>query len=371
MNRLTSGTVSLIALLVVSGCNNDPTEDLRGGITKLQASPSTANVVLGKTKTVQVSALDDQGNLLETAFEVTDVGPGISVKRDSTFFPQFVNDTLLTVPPTAPTFQFIITGTEFTTSSFKVTAGGQEVTIPVTVTSDPTTTPLATVASTGPSASDPTVLTLPAPFQFGTDAGVTFDAGAAIVVSRSDDGRSITIFPPPGATNAGAVTGVVLDYIPTVPLTTTTDVALTISPTVPPQPGTDSPATAPTIAIPASGGTTAFYDGTGFASPVCGVSNDGVPCQLYKFTMPADGSFDVDLVWNNTTDLGVYILTADGTADTDQACDDLGNAEDGGEEACTITLTAGDYLLAVVNFGPFYTPPDPTPDWISLAITTP
>jgi hypothetical protein len=370
MNRLTSGTVSLIALLVVSGCNNDPTEDLRGPLTRLQASPSTVNVVRTKTKTVQVTGFDAQGNPLESAYEVTDVGPGITVKRDSSFFPQFLNDTLLTVPPTAPTFQFIVTGTEFTTSSFKVTSGGQEVTIPVTVTADGTTTPLATVTSTGPSASDPTVLTLPAPFQFGPDAGVTFDAGAAIVVSKSDDGRTLTIFPPPGATNAGAVTGVVLDYIPTVPLTTTTDVALTISPSVPPQPGTDSPATAPVIEIPASGGTTAFYDGAGFGAAVCG-GNSGVPCQLYKFTMPADGSFDVDLVWNNTTDLGVYIMTADGTTDTDQACDDLGNAEDGGEEACTITLPAGDYLLGVVNFGPFYTPPDPAPDWISLAITTP
>jgi hypothetical protein len=82
--------------------------------------------------------------------------------------------------------------------------------------------------------------------------------------------------------------------------------------------------------------------------------------------------FDVDLVWNNTTDLGVYILSADGTEDIpDQLCDGLGNGDDGGEEACTITLVAGDYLLAVVNFGPFYDPPDPAPDWISLAITTP
>lgn len=369
MNRLTSGTVSLIALLVVSGCNNDPTEDLRGPITRIQATPSTVNVVFGKTKTIQVQGVDDQGNLIPTAFEVTDVGAGISVKRDSTFFEQFVGDSL-TVPPTAPTFQFIVTGNEYTITSFKVTAGGQEVTIPVTVTADASTTPPATVVSTGPSASDPTVLTLPAPFQFGPDAAVTFDAGAAIVVAKSDDGRTLTIFPPPGATNAGQVTGVVVDYIQQVPLTTITDVALTISPTVPPQPGTDDPATAPVIEIPASGGTTAFYDGSGFGAAVCG-GNSGVPCQLYKFTMPADGSFDVTLAWNNTTDLGVYILSADGTTDTGQACDGLGNGEDGGEEACTIELTAGDYLLGVVNFGPFYTPPDPAPDWISLAITTP
>jgi hypothetical protein len=65
-------------------------------------------------------------------------------------------------------------------------------------------------------------------------------------------------------------------------------------------------------------------------------------------------------------------MTADGATNIpDQSCDGLGNGDDGGEEACTITLTAGDYLLGVVNFGPFYDPVDPPPDWISLAITTP
>ena len=124
MNRLTSGTVSLIALLVVSGCNNDPTEDLRTGVSRIQAAPSQLTVNQGKTKTVQVTAVDDQGNPLETAYEVTSTGPGISVKRDSSFFPVFINDTLLTVPPTAPTFQFIVTGTELTTTSFVVSAEG-------------------------------------------------------------------------------------------------------------------------------------------------------------------------------------------------------------------------------------------------------
>ncbi len=370
MNRLTSGTVSLIALLVVSGCNNDPTEDLRGPVTRIQATPSTLNVTQGKVKTIQVSAVDDQGNVIPSAYEVSAVGSGISVKRDSTFFEQFVGDSL-TVPPTAPTFQFIVTGTDLVSTSFVVSAAGQQVTIPVLVSADPANIPVATVTSTGPSASDETVITAPDPYIFAEGTTVTFDAGAAIVLGISDDGKQITIFPPPGATSRGIITGLALPYLPQAPLSDSTDVPLTISASVPPQPGTDDPATAPVIEIPASGGTTAFYDGSGFGAAVCG-GNSGVPCQLYKFTMPADGDLDVTLAWNNTTDLGVYILNADGTQDIpDQLCDDLGNAEDGGEEHCTLTLVAGDYLLGVVNFGPFYDPPDPAPDWISLAITTP
>ncbi len=375
MNRLTSGTVSLIALLVVSGCNNDPTEDLRGPVTTIQATPTTMNVTLGKVKTIQVQALDAQGNLIPAAYEISAVGSGISVVRDSTFFEQFVGDSL-TVPPTASTWQFKVTGTDLVSTSFTVSAAGQSITIPVLVGADPANIPVATVTSTGPSASDETVITAPAgPYIFGPDAAVTFDAGGAIVLGISDDGKTITIFPPPGATSKGIITGLIVPYLPQAPVSDSTDVALTISATVPPQPGTDDPATAPEVALPPSGGTTAFYDGAAFASPVCGESNDGAPCQLYKITLPADGSIDATLGWSNTADLGLYVLSADGTTDVigfpDSGCDVLGNGDEGGEESCTFDLTAGTYILAVAFFGPFYDPVDPAPDWISLSITSP
>jgi pre-peptidase len=369
MNRLTSGTVSLIALLVVSGCNNDPTEDLRGPVTRIQSTPSTLNVTQGKTKTIQVTALDDQGNLIPSAYEVSAVGSGISVKRDSSFFEQFVGDSL-TVPATATTFQFIVSGIDLVSTSFVVSAAGQQITIPVVVAPDPAFAPISTVTSTGPNASDTTVITAPAGYVFNPDAAVTFDAGDAITLGVSDDGSQLFILPPPGATSKGIVSGLAAPYLPQAPVTDSTDVALTISTSVPPQPGTDDPTTAPVIALPPSGGTTAFYDGTAFGAGPCGVQSIS-PCQFYKITLPADGSFDASLAWSNTTDLGLYVFESDGTTLTDQACDDLGNAADGGAEACTITLAAGDYYIALVNFGPAYVPPDPAPDWLSLAISTP
>jgi hypothetical protein len=135
--------------------------------------------------------------------------------------------------------------------------------------------------------------------------------------------------------------------------------------------GTDSPATAPAISLPASGLQSVVYDSGSFASTVCGEANDGAPCQLYKISLPEGASFDASLTWNNTADLGLYVLSADGTTDTDQACDDLGNGADGGAEECTITLAPGDYILALVDFGPFYTPPDPAPTEVTLKITSP
>jgi hypothetical protein len=326
-------------------------------------------VQLGRTTNVDATATDSQGNLISTSFQATN-GSAISVVRDPTFQPIFVNDTQAVAPGEATTFRFKVTANALGSESFTITAGDKSTTVPVSVTRDPLIPPpLVTVSSTGPSASDPTVLTVPAPFAFPEGAVVSFDAGDAILVDRAADGSSITIFPPPGATTVGTVV-VGLSYLLSDTATTTTDVPLTISTTVPAQPGTDDPATAPTITLPAAGATTAFYDGAAFGASVCGASNAGFGCQLYKISLPADGSFDAALGWSNTTDLGLYVLAADGTA-TDQLCDDNGNADEGGAEACTITLPAGDYLLAVVNFGPGYVPVDPPPDWISLAITTP
>ena len=45
---------------------------------------------LGPTRT----ATDEQGNLIETAFDVSGASPALTVLRDTTFQPIFVNDTL-------------------------------------------------------------------------------------------------------------------------------------------------------------------------------------------------------------------------------------------------------------------------------------
>jgi hypothetical protein len=375
MKRLIVGSVVSVSLMIVAACSGDPTESLRGGIVRLDASPSQLAVQQGRTVKVDVTASDSQGNQIATSFDIATVGAGISVQRDLTFRPVFVNDSTLSPPAQDPTFRFAVTANELVSTSFTITAGGKEVTVPVAISFDPATLPPATVASTGPSAADQTVLTLPAPFIFTPDAAVTFDAGGAITVGVAADGSSLTIFPPPGTTSTGVVSGVGLSYLPSDTGSTVTDVALTIATTVPPQPGTDDPATAPEVTLPPSGETTAFYDGAAFGSPVCGESNAGLPCQLYKITLPADGSIDAALGWSNTTDMGLYVLSADGTTDVigypDSGCDVLGNGEDGGAESCTFTLTAGTYLLAVVSNGEFYDPVDPLPDWISLAITSP
>ena len=133
MNRFRSGLVPLFALLAVVGCNSEPTEDLRGEPSQLVATPSQLFLEVGQTKEVIVGAVDQQGNPLDFNNEVTATGTGISVRRDSSFLPIFVNDSTLQAPATAARFKFLVTGSAYTSTSFTVSAGGLERQIPVQV----------------------------------------------------------------------------------------------------------------------------------------------------------------------------------------------------------------------------------------------
>lgn len=355
MNRLISGMGLTSALLFAGACNNDPVSDLQGNVNRLEANPGTLLVPIGKSRKTQVTAVDDQGNPIESAYEVTATGPGIQVTRDSTFVPIYSGG-VLTVPPTAPTFQFLVTATDFATSSFTVSAGGKDVTVPVTVGPDPANVPTSTVSSTGPNASDPTVITAPAGFIFGPDAAVAFDAGDAIPLSVSDDGTQLTLLPPPGATSKGTVSGLIVPYLPQVPVSDSTDVAITINASVPSQPGTDSPNTAPDVTA-----SPVFYDGGGFAGT--DISGDGGigKSQYYKFTPAADGDYTITANWGSPADVDLILCD-------DLACSapDFSSATGAQPESSTYTLTGGTtYLIDLVLFGP---PGAANPPWVSVSI---
>jgi hypothetical protein len=245
-------------------------------------------------------------------------------------------------------------------------------TLPTTtkVTTPAVTALPSTLSSTTPTASVPVVLTsTDGNFTFVDPAAVTVGTTAAIVTGQT--ASTISFLSPPGSTGLVSVDAVdVAGFSLALPSSAP---SITTSATVAAMPGTDDPATAPVFTIPPAGSSSGFFDAGGaggFAAATCG-GNSGVPCQLYKFTLAADATFDVTGTWSNEADIGLYFMTADGTTDTDQACDGHGRGADAQPEACTITLVAGTYLLGVVNFGPFYPENDPNPDWIGLGFSTP
>ena len=366
MRRLILGSVVSGSLLLLAACSGDPTDVLRGGVAKLNPSPSKLFVEQGKTTAVDVTATDDQGNQFVTPFTLSDVGSGITVQRDLTFRPVFVNDSQ-TGPPTADAiFRYRVTANDLVGTSFTVEAGGKSVVVPVAVVPAPGTIPAAAVTQSGPTAQDTITLTMPAPYAFQGTAAAFLDIGNAVILGRSPDGTSLKLFALPGTASLDSITGLNLPYMPAVPLVTTPASPVTVNTTVVAATGTDDPATAPPITIPAAGEQSGFIDAGTMAAASCG-GNSGAPCQLYSFSLSAETNLHVKLLGSNAADLGLYFINADDGSDSDQFCDGLGRDEV--PEECDLTFPAGNYLMSVVSFGPFYAENDPNPDWVAVYLS--
>lgn len=221
MNRFRSGLVPLFALLAVVGCNSEPTEDLREGV-NLTATPTQLFIEVGETKEVIVGAEDNQGNPLDFNYEITSTGSGITVRRDSSFLPIFVDDSTLAAPATGPRFRFIVEGTAYTTTSFTVSAGGEDITIPVQV------IPQAGLAATF---DDDTVdlgqvvtLTAPAGVTFADTANLTIGDESLTILSQ--DATTITFIPPPSVNSPVTINGVVSASTPDLVYAPATQTAL-------------------------------------------------------------------------------------------------------------------------------------------------
>jgi hypothetical protein len=222
MNRFKSGLVPLFALLVLVGCSSDPTGDLRDGPAEIIASPSQLFIEVGGTRTVEIGALDAQGNPLQFNYEVTATGPGITVRRDSTFLPIFVDDSTLQAPPTAERFRFIVEGDAYTATSFTVSAGGLDVTVPVRVvpeqglaaTFDDDTVDLGQVVT----------LTAPSGITFAETAFLTIGTDTLTVLSQ--DASTFTFIPPPSVNSPVTVHGVSSAAAPDISFSPATQTAL-------------------------------------------------------------------------------------------------------------------------------------------------
>ncbi|MBA3759407.1 MAG: pre-peptidase C-terminal domain-containing protein [Gemmatimonadales bacterium] len=222
----------------------------------------------------------------------------------------------------------------------------------------------STVSSATPGAGVPVILT-------STDPAITFDRGTQVIlgadtaVTLSATGPTLTFVPIPGSTGAVNVTGAFaagfrLDLPTNAGTVTATNAAVAATP------GTGSTATAPTIVTPAAGEHSGIVDGTPFGFATCG--DIGIPCQVYKFVVAADGTFNFELRWSNSSDLGLYFLDAAAADLGVTDCDAHGNGAGNSPEVCSVALVAGTYYLAAVPFGAFYTPADPNPNWISIRV---
>ena len=203
MKRLLRGSVVLAVAVGFLSCSGDPTGDLRepAGIV---ASPTAVFIDVGETKPVIASLQDEQGNQVAAEYQISDVGPGITVVQD----PTYQNTTAGVVIPNAVRFQ--VTGTAIANSSFRITAGGLSQVVPVRVT--PATVNIA-VSNSTPAFGEAITLTAPAGLLFTDSSVVTFAGGPeAQIVAMSPDRTQLTIIPGPNVTGVVSVSNTTVSY---------------------------------------------------------------------------------------------------------------------------------------------------------------
>jgi hypothetical protein len=224
MKRLLLGMAPTLVLLAGIGCSSDPLGDLQNGMDHLTATPSQMFLQPGETKTVLVSGFDAQGNPQSADYVVSDPGSNIAIKRDSTFLPDFINDSTLQVPPTAPTYRFIVTSTGYGATSFTITADGKSVTVPVQNAAQ--TVLAAEVSDTEPALGEVVTITLPAGVSFSPTTTVTLADPLAVqpfAVTIAPDNKSLTFLPPPNMTSQQLIiSDVVSDAVPGTPFSPVT-----------------------------------------------------------------------------------------------------------------------------------------------------
>jgi hypothetical protein len=228
-----------------------------------------------------------------------------------------------------------------TLGKFTLTSGAATLTTPA-LPSFP-----ATLSNAAPAINDTITITAGAGFKFLPNASISTGANA-LIISRAPDSSAISFVPAPGTTSGPpVVTGVVLDYLTTVPLTVPASVSLTVPAAIP---GANAVATAPTLAIPPTGETSTYADFGAFATAAeCG--NIGNHCRFYKLVLAAPTTFTASLRWGNTADIGGYFIDAAGNDQFgDFACDAKGSGTGGQPETCSETLPAGTWYLALADF---------------------
>jgi len=332
MTRSKCGLLLLLAA-GLGACGGDPTESFKEAGQKIVTDPAVVFVNQGANVFVVAQLQDNQGNQLATNFEATPLGNGFTVTRDTAFLETTNGATLKTRE------RFQVTGVTPSSSAFEISGGGLKDTIRVGV------LPIDVAASfsnTAPALNESVTITLPAGYKFGADATVASNLGPGFVESVAADGSSLTALIPPGSTGAVTLGGVTADFLPGIPLTVPSIDPVAASATG--LPGTDDPATAPTIPTPAAGQTVTLFDvGTMTGADITG--DGGVGAQYYKLTVVDSAAYTFTTSWTGAADIDEVVCFDAGCSDGDFVGATANNPESG-----SVDLTPGTYYFSVVLF---------------------
>jgi hypothetical protein len=219
MKRLLRGSVVLAVAIGFLSCSGDPTDSFREP-SAIVASPSALFINVGETEPTIVTLTDDQGSPITAEYEISDVGPGIIVVQDTTF-----QHTTVPGQPIGYQSRFQVTATAIANSSFRVSASGQSLVVPVRVT--PATVDVV-ISNPAPALGDTITLTAPAGVLFTDSSEVTFAGGpAGDIVTLSPDRTVLTVVPGPNTAGVVTIAHTTVSYDETLDFTITSNATVT------------------------------------------------------------------------------------------------------------------------------------------------
>jgi hypothetical protein len=330
MKRSMCGGFLLAGMIVLGGCSGDPTGDLVGSGTTLQPTPSSLFMGQGEEKAIVVNVVDAQGNQQDLTGFSFQGGAGVTVTEDTTFLSTSAGQL-------GTSRRLFVRGDAASATSVSITANTLTSTVPVKVTPVGTT---VTLSNAAPAANEGLVITLPAGYKFGTGAGASVAGTPGFTTAVAPDSTSATVLLPPGTTGPVTVDSVAVDFVPGVLFSLPTTETVTVGPVTTALAGTDDPSTAPSLALPAAGGTTAVFDIPDFAATID---------HFYRLDVAEAGDYIVTVDWTVGNDVDAPVCIADPTCAAETFTDPTVTGAK--PETGTFTLPAGTSILWVEDFG--------------------
>ncbi len=214
MKGLIRGVASAAVVLGATACTDDYSIDFGGAPTAVQASPEVMFINSGATKEVLVRLVNDRNQSVPAEYTVSNVGAGLTVTYDATYRPEWSSTDPVLEPPAVKIQQRYTVTANIPTGgqrTYTLTSGGMSTTGTVYVLP---TNMGASLSATAPALGEEVTITAPEGQSFTATATVAFETGGAPIITNRT-AKSITFLPRPGSTGAATVTGVTLDYAPT------------------------------------------------------------------------------------------------------------------------------------------------------------
>jgi hypothetical protein len=199
-------------------CGDGPT-DSSGRTTAITADPASLSLPVGDSATV-TAVLTDEGSPLPTRFTASQIGTGITVVEDTLFEPRSMG--------AADRHRFTVTaGPAALATSFKISAGGSGITIPVRVIPGPTAD--LAISDTLATLTKEDTVTVSPPGALFTDSTDVLLGGSAphILVGISPDRTRLVLIPGPNAAGPITLTHITVAYDQSLDFTVTSRASLT------------------------------------------------------------------------------------------------------------------------------------------------